>query len=108
MISLRCTIDCEVREYQDSMGGTLDEMPNNGEREIIESTSSRKTGHGVEGWGFHPTVKNSDPDLFLSERTTRTEMEKSSVTDPNWNPSQGESTRPDTITDAMMYLQTGT
>ncbi|KRY62225.1 hypothetical protein T4D_7626, partial [Trichinella pseudospiralis] len=30
-------------------GGTLDEMPNSGERELVESTSSRKTGHQVEG-----------------------------------------------------------
>jgi hypothetical protein len=29
------------------------------------------------------------------------------VTGPNWDPSQGEALRPDTITDAMMYLQTG-
>jgi hypothetical protein len=34
----------EVRDSQDSKGGTLDEMPNSGEREIIEPTSSRKTG----------------------------------------------------------------
>jgi hypothetical protein len=29
------------------------------------------------------------------------------VTDPNWNPSQGEALRPNTITDAMMCLQIG-
>jgi hypothetical protein len=37
----------EVRDPQDSKGGTLDEMPNNRERELIEPTSSRKTGHQV-------------------------------------------------------------
>ena len=37
----------EVRDSQDSKGGTLDEMPNSGERELVESTSSRKTGHQV-------------------------------------------------------------
>ena len=37
-----------MRDSQDSKGGTLDEMPNSGERELIESTSSRKTGHQVE------------------------------------------------------------
>ena len=50
-------------------------MPNSGEKEFVESVSTRKTGHQVEGWGCHPTVKNSDPELFLSERTARTKME---------------------------------
>ena len=66
-----------MSDSQDSKGGTLDEMPNSRERELVESTSSRKTGHQVEGWGCHPTVKNSDPELFLSERTAGTKMEKS-------------------------------
>jgi hypothetical protein len=38
-------------------------MPNRGERELVEATSSRKTGHQGEGWGCHPTVNNSDPEL---------------------------------------------
>ena len=29
------------------------------------------------------------------------------MTSPNWDPSQGEAPRPETITDAMMYLQIG-
>ena len=33
------------RDSQDSKGGTLDKMPNSRERELIEPTSSRKTGH---------------------------------------------------------------
>jgi hypothetical protein len=37
-----------VRDYQDSKGGTLDEMTNIRERELIEPTSSRKTGHQVK------------------------------------------------------------
>jgi hypothetical protein len=37
----------EVRDYQDSKGGTLDEMPESRERELIEPTSSRMTGHQV-------------------------------------------------------------
>jgi hypothetical protein len=37
-----------VRESQDLKGGTLDEMPNNEERELVDSTSSRKTGYKVE------------------------------------------------------------
>ena len=44
---------------------------------IVESTSSRKASHQVEGWGCHPPVKNSDPELVLSERTAGTKMEKS-------------------------------
>ena len=62
---------------QDSKGGTLDRIPYSDERELVESTSSRKTGHQVEGWVCHPTVKNSEPELFLSERTAGTKMEKS-------------------------------
>jgi hypothetical protein len=58
-----------VRDSQDSKGGTLDEMPNSEEREPIESISSRKSGHQVEEWGCHSTIKNSDPELFLSKRT---------------------------------------
>jgi hypothetical protein len=37
----------EVRDSQDSKGGTLGEMPDSRERELIEPTSSRKTGHPV-------------------------------------------------------------
>ena len=38
----------EVRDSQDSKGGTLDEMPYSKERELVEPTSSRKTGHQVK------------------------------------------------------------
>jgi hypothetical protein len=55
--------------------GTLHEMSNSGERELVESICSRGTGHQVEGWGWHSTVKNSDPELFLSKRTAGTKME---------------------------------
>jgi hypothetical protein len=51
-------------------------MPNSEEKEVVESTSSRKTGHQVEGRGHHPTVKNSDPELFLSKSTAGRKMEK--------------------------------
>jgi hypothetical protein len=60
-----------------SKGGTLDEMLNTGERGLVESTSSIKTGHQVKGWGCYPTAKNSDTELFLSKRTAGTKMEKS-------------------------------
>ena len=64
-----------MRDSQDSKGGTLDEMPNSGEREL-QSTSSRKAGHQAEGWGCHPIVKSSDSELFPSRRIAETKMEK--------------------------------
>jgi hypothetical protein len=33
---------------QESKGGALDEMPDIRERELVDSTSSRKTGHQVK------------------------------------------------------------
>ena len=62
----------EVRDSQYLKGEILDEMPNSRKRELVESSSSRKTEHQVEGWGCHLTVKNSDPKFFLSKRTTGT------------------------------------
>ena len=61
----------------------------------------------MEEWGCHPTVKNSDPELFLSKRTAGTKKEKrlrkSRYSDgPTWNPAQGEDSRPDSITDDAM------
>jgi hypothetical protein len=35
----------EMRDSQDSTGGTLDERPNSRERELVEPTSSRKTSN---------------------------------------------------------------
>ena len=83
-----------MKDSQDSKGGTLDEMPNSGERELVEPTSSRKTEHQVEGLGCHPTVKYSDPELFLSKRTAGAKMEKrlrerSSSARPNLRPISG-------------------
>ena len=65
-----------MRNSQDTKGGTLDEMPNSGEKELVESTSSRKTRDQVEGLDCHPTVKNFDSELFLSKRTSGTKTEK--------------------------------
>jgi hypothetical protein len=45
------------------------------ERELIEPTSSRKTGHKMREGASHS--HNSDPYLFLSERITGMEMERS-------------------------------
>jgi hypothetical protein len=55
-----------VRDSQYAKGETIDEMPYSGERELVESR-----------WSCLFTVKNSDPELFLSKRTARTKMEKS-------------------------------
>ena len=41
----------EVRDSQDTKGGTLDEKTYTGERELAEPTSSRKTASS-EGWGW--------------------------------------------------------
>jgi hypothetical protein len=93
----------ELRNTQYPKGGALGE---------VLYTSRRQTRHQAEGWGYHPTGKNSDPELFLSERTGGMEIEKSLrkeglTTDSQWGPSQGESPRPHTITDVMVCLQTG-
>jgi hypothetical protein len=66
-----------VRDAQDSKGGTLDEIPNSGERELVQSTSSKKTGHQMEGWGYHSTIKISDSELFLSKRIAGTKIKMS-------------------------------
>jgi hypothetical protein len=65
-----------MRDFQDSKRGTLDEMANNGERELVEFTSSRKTEHQVEGWGCYPIVKISNLEMFLPKTTAGTKMEK--------------------------------
>ena len=36
-----------VKDSQDSKEGTLDEIPDSKEMELVEPTSSRKTGHQV-------------------------------------------------------------
>jgi hypothetical protein len=101
-----------LRSFQESKGGTLDEIPYSREREFIESTSSRKTGHQV--WeGVVIPQSYFDPYLFLYERTARMEMERSQgkegpVTGPKWDPAQGETPRSGTIAEAMEHSQKGT
>ena len=60
----------------------------------------------------HTIVESSDPELFLSKGTTGTKMKKNmkerrSSDRPNWDPAQSETLWPDTITDAVVCLQTG-
>jgi hypothetical protein len=92
---------------------TLDEMPYSDKRKLLEFTFSRKTRHQVEEWGCHPTVKNSHPELFCLKELQRQKMEKSlrkrrSSDRPKLSSSLGEAPRPNTVTDAMVCLQTGT
>jgi hypothetical protein len=44
----------QVRDSQESKGGTLDETPNSRERELIEPTPAGRLQ--VKKWGCHPTV----------------------------------------------------
>ena len=61
-----------MRDSQDSKGRILDEMFYVGERELLDSSSSRKTGHQMR---FGVAIPQSK--LFLSEKTGGMEMEKS-------------------------------
>ena len=77
-----------------------------------KSQSPCLAGHQVEGQGFHPTVKISELELFPSKRMAGTKNREEtegggSVTTPSCDPYQGEAPRTDTITDAMVGLQTG-
>jgi hypothetical protein len=56
-------------------------------------TSSGETGHQVEEWGCHPTVKGSDPELFLSEGTAGPKMENSMRERSNDRPKLGSSSK---------------
>jgi hypothetical protein len=97
-----------VRDSQDSKEGILGEMLNSGKRGLVESTSGKKAWHQLEGCSCDPTVKNSDPELFLSKRTEGTKMEKGlrkrkSTSD---KPKLGPMSRVGSITSVMMCLQT--
>ena len=66
----------EVRDSQVSNGMILDEMPYSGKRELVEPTSSRKTGHQVRD-----EVAIPQSQLFLSERIAGMEMERPDITE---------------------------
>ena len=65
-----------MRDSLDSKGGTLDKMLHGGEKKLVETTTSGGTRPQVEGWGSHPTVKNSEPELFLSKIIAGIKIEK--------------------------------
>ena len=89
---------------------TLAKMPNSGEMEPEETTSNRWKELPVEGWGHSPTFKIFDPELLLSKRNAVTKVEQKGHlgTSPSWDPSHAQAPNPNTITDAMLCLQTGT
>ena len=69
----------------------------------------------MEEQGYQLTGKLSDPELFLSKRTTGTkqgrDLDKGGpMTNPTWDPFReggGGAPISDTVTDAMICLQTG-
>jgi hypothetical protein len=66
----------EVKDSQDTKGGTFDVMPDRKERERIEPTSSRKTGHkGRDGVAI--LQSQLLPIIVSVERITGMEMERS-------------------------------
>jgi hypothetical protein len=73
---LECTRDLGGKRLS-GLKRTLYEMPSSEERKLVESTCSRKIEHHVVGLGCQPTVKTSDPELFISKRPIGTNMEKS-------------------------------
>jgi len=52
------------------------EMPNSGRGNLKRPPPVDRQGHKGKGWGYQPTVKISDLELFLSKRNTRTKMEQ--------------------------------
>jgi hypothetical protein len=54
----------------------LNKMPNSGEIEPEETTSSSQTGLSVERWRHQHTFKIFNPELFLSKRNAGTKMEQ--------------------------------
>jgi hypothetical protein len=51
-------------------------MPNSGEKESKETTSSSQAGSPVERWGHQVTYKFLDPMLFMSKRNAGIKMEQ--------------------------------
>jgi hypothetical protein len=56
-----------VRDFQKSKGGTLDEMSDSREREFIEPTSRRKTGHHLRDGVAIPVTAMTHNCSYLKE-----------------------------------------
>jgi hypothetical protein len=89
---------------------TFDEVPDSGERELVEPTSSGKTGHL---WGCHPTVTPLTHNCFCLKELQGWKWrgawgEEGPATSPKWDPVKGEVPGPDTITEVMECPQKGT
>jgi hypothetical protein len=102
----------EVRHSQNSKAGIFGEMPDNRERDLIEPTSRRKTGHQVRDGVAIP-----QPHLWLIIASVRKNYrdgkwrgawgKEGPAIVPKWDPAQVEVPRPDTITEAMECSQKG-
>ena len=58
----------KLRDFQESKGGTLDEIPESREMELVEPTSSRRTGHQVREVVTIPQTKTlTHNSSFLKE-----------------------------------------
>jgi hypothetical protein len=94
------------------MGMTLAEMPNSGEMEPEETTSSRQTGpqwrDGVTNLPLKFLTQNrSCLKEMQGQKWSRDERKGHPVTNPTWEQSNGQANL-DSITYAMFGLQTGT
>lgn len=61
-------------------------------------------------WRHQTTLKIFWPNFFLSNRNVRTKIKQRTngqpMTSPIWDSSHGQTPNPNTVTDAMLYLQT--
>ena len=48
----------EVRDSQDSKGGTFDEMPNSRKKELYRAHLQQEGSTSNEGWDCHSTVRS--------------------------------------------------
>ena len=67
---------------------TLAEMPNSGDMEPEETTSSSQTGPPTGEWGHQPSYKTFYPKLLLSKGNSGTKMDQRPA-GPAWDPSHG-------------------
>ena len=96
-----------MRDSQDSMEVTLDTMPNSRERElkVVRQGIKRKDG-GANQQSKSLTQKCSCLKELQGQKWRRDFGKGGPVVSPIGDPPPGETPRPDTITDAIMCLQT--